>query len=161
MFLNKDSFIYRRINYVASNEIAVTSHSGNCTTMRFLTRHTSRRKISTETICLVALFRRGLLRAPFSVAVLSPCELIREDVSPLGKRSFRECSTMPFLLRRDFRVLYARTSTHRHAPPPLPKPILFPFYTFVCSSLVDYHIRSAVARYVNVSFCARENAFVI
>lgn len=76
--------------------------------MRFLTRHTSRRKISTETICLVALLRRGLLRAPFSVAVLLPCELIREDVSPLGKRSFRECSTMPFLLRRDFRVLYAR-----------------------------------------------------
>lgn len=84
-------------------------------------------------------------------------ELIREDVSLQRKKLPRVPPPRYVSVGTGF--LYARRFTTA-VPPLFSKPILLSFYTFVCSSLVDYYTRG-IRYYVDVSFRARENAFVI
>lgn len=55
-----------------------------------------RTEISTETICLVALLRRGLLRAPFSVAILFPRADSRRRISLEKEASASAFTTLCF-----------------------------------------------------------------
>lgn len=120
-------------------------------------------EISAGTICLVALLRRGLLRAPFPVAILSPRADSGRHIS--RGRSFRECSAS-FLSGRDFAFFMRETLHHRRryhcnsiaslCLSHFPKSILFSFCTFVCSSLVDYHSRPSLRRRQLASAAARE-----
>lgn len=67
-------------------------------------------RISTETICLVALLRRGLLRALFSVAILFLRADSRRRISLRSEKLSRVLLFAVFV-GTGFHVLYARCST--------------------------------------------------
>lgn len=83
----------RKINWnIIKKSWISSSWCNNLHNHRIFNETHIRIKISTETICLVALLRLGLLRASFSVAILFPWADSRRRIS-LEKEAFASTSS--------------------------------------------------------------------